>query len=40
MNIVFFSEKHILHKNIEKLSLEIQEVRERQEELRSAKQVI
>ncbi|KAM7356906.1 coiled-coil domain-containing protein 102B [Cochliomyia hominivorax] len=31
-------EKHILHKNIEKLSLEIQEVRERQEELRSAKQ--
>uniref|UniRef100_A0A1B0FGI4 Coiled-coil domain-containing protein 102A n=1 Tax=Glossina morsitans morsitans TaxID=37546 RepID=A0A1B0FGI4_GLOMM len=31
-------EKHILHKNIEKLTLEIQEVRERQEELRAAKQ--
>lgn len=33
------SEKHILHKSIEKLSLEIQEVRDRQEELRAAKQV-
>uniref|UniRef100_A0A1I8NM09 Myosin tail domain-containing protein n=1 Tax=Stomoxys calcitrans TaxID=35570 RepID=A0A1I8NM09_STOCA len=31
-------EKHVLHKNIEKLSLEIQEVRDRQEELRAAKQ--
>ncbi|KAL9902931.1 coiled-coil domain-containing protein 102A isoform X2 [Glossina fuscipes] len=31
-------EKHILHKSIEKLTLEIQEVRERQEELRAAKQ--
>lgn len=33
------SEKHILHKTIEKLSLEIQEVRDRQEEVRAAKQV-
>ncbi|XP_058985712.1 coiled-coil domain-containing protein 102A-like isoform X1 [Musca domestica] len=31
-------EKHILHKSIEKLTLEIQEVRDRQEELRTAKQ--
>lgn len=33
------SEKHNLHKSIEKLTLEIQEVRDRQEELRAAKQV-
>ncbi|KAH8376544.1 hypothetical protein KR093_000087, partial [Drosophila rubida] len=31
-------EKHELHKNIEKLALELQDVRGRQEELRSAKQ--
>ena len=33
------SEKLGLHKSIEKLTLEVQEVRERQEELRAAKQV-
>ncbi|XP_055844214.1 coiled-coil domain-containing protein 102A isoform X2 [Episyrphus balteatus] len=31
-------EKHMLHKNIEKVSIEIQEIRDKHEELRSAKQ--
>ncbi|XP_055913896.1 coiled-coil domain-containing protein 102A isoform X2 [Eupeodes corollae] len=31
-------EKHMLHKNIEKVSVEIQEIRDKHEELRSAKQ--
>lgn len=39
-NIVRISrEKNIQHKTIEKLTLEIQEVHDRQEELRLAKQV-
>jgi len=36
--ILYYSEKHELHKSIEKLALELQDVRGRQEELRSAKQ--
>lgn len=35
---LFHSEKLELHKSIEKLALELQDVRGRQEELRSAKQ--